>query len=101
MSMSILNHFPSWLKNKYFLATAFFLSWMLFFDHNDLFTQAARSSELSELQESRRYYREQINKTRTDVENVRINPLSLEKIAREKYMMKKDNEEVFIIEQKP
>lgn len=101
MSMSILNHLPSWLKNKYFLATAFFLSWMLFFDHNDLFTQAARSRELSQLQESRRYYREQINKTRMDVENVRINPLSLEKIAREKYMMKKDHEEVFIIERKP
>jgi cell division protein DivIC len=99
--MSILNYLPSWLKNKYFLATAFFLSWMLFFDHNDLFTQAARSRELGELQESRSYYREQINKTRKDVENVRINPVSLEKIAREKYMMKKNNEEVFIIEHRP
>lgn len=96
--MSILNHLPSWLKNKYFLATAFFLSWMLFFDHNDFFTQAARTRELSQLQESRKYYREQINKTRADVESVRINPLSLEKIAREKYMMKKDNEEVFMIQ---
>jgi cell division protein FtsB len=35
------------------------------------------------------------------VENIRINPAALEKIAREKYMMKKDNEEVFVIAQKP
>jgi cell division protein FtsB len=93
----MLSHIPSWLKNKYFLATAFFISWMLFFDHNDLFLQRQRANELSELKETKAYYQSQIDQTRKDVEEIRINTASLEKIAREKYMMKKDNEELFII----
>ena len=93
----MLSHLPSWLKNKYFLATAFFISWMLFFDHNDLFLQRQRANELAELKETKAYYQSQIDQTRKDVEEIRINTASLEKIAREKYMMKKDNEELFII----
>ena len=93
----MLSHLPSWLKNKYFLATAFFISWMLFFDHNDLFLQRQRANELAELKETKAYYQSQIDNTRKDVEEIRINTASLEKIAREKYMMKKDNEELFII----
>lgn len=93
----MLSQIPSWLKNKYFLATAFFVSWMLFFDHNDLLLQRARANELSELKETKAYYQAQIDQTRKEVENIRINTASLEKIAREKYMMKKDNEELFII----
>lgn len=101
MSMSILQRLPAWLRNKYFLASAFFLTWLLFFDHNDLFTQLSRTHELSGLKASKAYYRDQIETTRKEVENIRINPAALEKIAREKYMMKKDNEEVFVIAQKP
>jgi cell division protein FtsB len=93
----MLSHLPSWLKNKYFLATAFFISWMLFFDHNDLFLQRQRANELSELKETKAYYQSQIDQTRKELEEIRINTASLEKIAREKYMMKKDNEELFII----
>jgi cell division protein DivIC len=93
----MLSHLPSWLKNKYFLATAFFISWMLFFDHNDLFLQRDRANELASLKQTKAYYQSQIDDTRKDVEEIRINSASLEKIAREKYMMKKDNEELFII----
>ena len=95
--MPILSHLPSWLKNKYFLATVFFVSWMLFFDHNDLFLQRSRANELTALKETKAYYQAQIDKTRKEVEEIRMNTASLEKIAREKYMMKKDNEELFII----
>ena len=101
MSMPIFQKLPGWLRNKYFLATAFFLTWMLFFDHNDLLTQVQRTGELTELKASKDYYREQIEITRSEVENIRVNPYALEKIAREKYMMKKDNEEVFVIAKKP
>ena len=93
----MLSHLPSWLKNKYFLATAFFISWMLFFDHNDLFLQRERANELADLKETKAYYQKQIDQTRKDVEEIRINSSSLEKIAREKYLMKKDNEDLFII----
>jgi cell division protein FtsB len=70
---------------------------MLFFDHNDLFLQRERAKELDALKETKAYYQLQIDETRKDVEDIRMNTASLEKIAREKYMMKKDNEELFII----
>lgn len=95
--MKLLSQIPSWLKNKYILASVFFVCWMLFFDHNDIFLQSSRYGELKDLQESKAYYEEQIRKTQKEVENIRTNQASVEKIAREKYLMKKDNEELFII----
>lgn len=94
MSMSIL---PRWLRNKYLLASAFFLAWMLFFDHNDFFTQMARSRELSGLKSSKEYYQAQIEQTRAEVERIRISPLALEKVAREKFLMRRDGEDVFVV----
>ncbi len=94
MPMSIL---PRWLRNKYVIASAFFLVWMLFFDHNDIFTQVARSSELNDLKSSKAYYQDQITQTRAEVERIRINPLALEKVAREKFLMRRDGEDVFVV----
>jgi cell division protein DivIC len=91
---------PTILKNKYMITAAIFATWMIFFDHNDFFLQRARASELSDLEESKAYYRDQIEKTRKELNNIEGNPLSLEKIAREKYLMKKDNEDLFIIAEK-
>jgi cell division protein FtsB len=95
--MSILQYIPSWLKNKYFLSSLFFVCWLLFFDHNDLFQQVTRTRELHDLRASKDYYQQQIDETRKEVELIRMNAASLEKLAREKYMMKKDNEDLFII----
>ncbi len=95
--MNLLNRIPSWLSNKYLLATAFFAVWMLFFDHNDLFIQHTRNRELSELESRKAYYEDQITQTRSELEKMRLNTASLEKIAREKYLMKKENEDLFIV----
>lgn len=91
---------PRWITNKYFLATAFFLVWLLFFDHNDLFMGYKRSSELKELKASKAYYEERIRETREELDALRVNSTSLEKVAREKYLMKRDNEDLYIIEEK-
>ena len=95
-----LSVIPPLFKNKYFLSAVIFAIWMIFFDHNDLFLQRARATELSELEESKEYYREQIEKTREELKNIQSNTLSLERIAREKYLMKKDNEDLFVITEK-
>ena len=73
---------------------------MLFFDKNDLFTQSARVKELKELYQSKAYYQEQIAAESKELELLKSNPATLEKYAREKYMMKRDNEELFIIPEK-
>ncbi len=88
---------PRILRNKYFLSLLFFGLWMIFFDHNDLFQQNARSKELRELKDSKAFYEDQIGQTAEELKNINSSNRALEKIAREKYMMKKDNEDLFII----
>jgi cell division protein FtsB len=95
--MKLLTHIPAWLKNKFFIALAIFAAIMLFFDKNDVFTQAARKRQLRELQESRQYYTDRISTERKELEQLKSNPGTLEKYAREKYLMKRDNEDLYII----
>ena len=99
--MRLLNRLPSWLKNKYFIAIAVFLAVVLFFDKNDVFTQSARGRQLRELEESRQYYTDQIATERKELEQLKSNPATVEKYAREKYLMKRENEDLFIIPEKP
>ena len=73
---------------------------MLFLDKNDLFTQIARNRELKELEQSKQYYTLQISSERKELEQLKNNPTTLEKYAREKYLMKRDNEDLFIIPEK-
>jgi cell division protein DivIC len=91
-------HFlPSWLRNKYFLSFTGFVVWMLFFDRNDLITQHHRTQEFQELLQSKQHYNQQITDVRSQLDLLKNNPFTLEKYAREKYYMKRENEELFII----
>lgn len=99
--MKLLTHIPSWLRNKYLIAFGVFAAIMLFFDKNDLFTQSARARQLRELQESKQYYTDQINAEREELQQLRSNPATLERYAREKYLMKRDNEDLFIVPENP
>ncbi len=96
--MKIFSYIPSFLKNKYFLATASFAVWILFFDRNDILTQIGRGEELTSLQKSKKYYTEQIAQESKTSEELRSNPAIIEKFARERYLMKRENEDLFIIQ---
>jgi len=96
----LLSHLPAWLKNKYFIAFAAFCVILLFLDKNDLITQFNRSRELRELKQSKEYYTTRIATERKELEALTNDPATLEKYAREKYLMKRDNEELFIIPEK-
>jgi cell division protein FtsB len=80
------------------LAAAGFAIWILFFDRNDVITQVNRREELNSLQKSKKYYTEQIAQERKVSEELKSDPATIEKYAREKYLMKRDNEELFIIQ---
>jgi cell division protein FtsB len=84
-------------KNKYLIATIFFIVWMLFFDHNDIFLHLQYRKELNELKADKKYYQEQIDLTRKEVDLIKSNPQAMEKVAREQYLMKKDDEDVFVV----
>lgn len=99
--MKLLTHIPPWIKNKFFIATALFAAIMLFLDKNDLFTRLDRDRQLRELLQSRQYYTTQIAAEQAELDKMKTNPAVLEKYAREKYLMKRDNEDLFVIVEKP
>jgi cell division protein FtsB len=84
-------------RNKFFWVTAAFLVWMLFFDKNDLLSQFQYHQEVSKLKVERDFYTKQTVQVTKDLSELTSNPAQLEKFAREKYLMKKDNEDVFVI----
>lgn len=88
---------PKWLKNKFALTVLLFFIWMLFFDQNDIVSQFQLRYEIHQLEEQKAFYTEQIKVTQQDLENLLSNDAKLEKFAREKYLMKKPDEEIFII----
>lgn len=83
--------------NKYFISVIAIIVWIAFFDKNDLMSQYELRQKLQQLRTERYYYQSEIEKSKNDMNELRTNPANLEKFAREKYLMKKDNEEIFVI----
>lgn len=94
-----MKKFIPFLTNKYLLASVFFIVWMLFYDQRDYFQQKERRDELHKLEMKKAYYQQEIEKTRKELGNLENSPAALEKYARERYFMKKDGEEIFILEE--
>ena len=97
--MKFLTHIPSILKNKYLLTLIGFAVWMLFVDRNDFITQISRYTKLSELKNSSSYYDQKIEGAKTELEKRKHDPSAYERLAREKYYMKRDNEDIFLFEE--
>ncbi len=83
--------------NKYLLTGIAFAIWMLFFDRNDIPLQMKRVNELHKLHKSEVMMENQITDTKKELSQLKTNPETLEKYAREKFLMKKDNEDLFVI----
>lgn len=90
----------TFIKNKFFLVTVGLIVWLLFFDKNDLFTQMDLIQKRNKLKAERDYYIEEIKKNKHALLELETNKKSLEIFAREKYLMKKDNEDVYVIVKK-
>jgi cell division protein FtsB len=73
---------------------------MLFFDSNDILTQIKLSSKQKDLQKTKDFYIEKIDEVKEDREALLNNEALLEKVARERYYMKKSNEDVYVIVEK-
>jgi cell division protein DivIC len=96
--MKFIRQIPAFLRNKFVLATISFVVWMMFFDRNDMFTQIERKSELNELKQSKQYFEKQIAENRKFSKDLQFNASAIEKYARERYLMKRENEDLFIIQ---
>ncbi|MGN6265527.1 MAG: FtsB family cell division protein [Ginsengibacter sp.] len=83
--------------NKYLITGIAFAIWMVFFDRNDLPSQIRRSSELYKMKQNQKNMALLIADTEKELELLKTNPETLEKYAREKFLMKKDNEDLYIV----
>jgi cell division protein DivIC len=85
------------LSNKYVWVLLFFLSWMIFLDNYSYFDHRFLDHQVNELEDNKEYYKEEIKKDEEQIKQLK-NPEQIEKYAREKYYMKKENEDIYIIE---
>jgi cell division protein FtsB len=86
------------ISNRYFLVALGFAIWMLFFDQRDFFQQKERAGELNKLEAAKKYYQDEITKTKKQLDNLQNNPAAIEKFARERYLLKREGEEVYMFE---
>lgn len=89
--------FISLAKNKFLIAGIAFICWMVFFDRYDLPTQYGFQQEKSKLEHERDFYTTEVSTIEKSIKDVQYNQSEIQRIAREKYKMKKDNEDVFVI----
>ncbi|NLL27756.1 MAG: septum formation initiator family protein [Bacteroidales bacterium] len=85
------------LKNKYLLVSLAFAVWIIFFDQNNLIYQRSLRKELKKVEAEHSFYKKEINKDSRKYLEIITDNDRLEKFAREKYLMKRENEDVFLI----
>jgi len=85
------------LKNKYVFILIIFFFWLLIFDKNNLIERAKELKKLQQLEKDKKYYLERIEKDSKQMNELKTNDENLEKFAREQYLMKKKDEDIFII----
>jgi hypothetical protein len=101
MIRKIYERIPRFIRNKYFLVITVFVIWMLFLDRNNFMSQLGLRNDLKKLEKERAFYLEETRKDSIDLYRLVNDSLEAERIGREKYVMKKDSEDVFIIVRKP
>jgi len=85
------------ISNKYLLILLFFIVWMLFFDENSYINHRELNKEIEKLENANEYYQKEIDADNKIINNLN-DPDSIEKYAREEYLMKRKDEDIFIIE---
>lgn len=88
---------PPAFRNFYVVCGLLFLAWMTFLDSNDLITRFKMASKLGDLEDEKEYYNQKIIEVEKDRNELMTNKELLEKFAREKYLMRKPSEDVFVI----
>jgi cell division protein DivIC len=83
--------------NKYLITTVAFIVWLVFFDCNNVMMQQDLKAKLQELQVEKKFYLDEIRRDSILTRQLQTDTAALEKFAREKYLMKKDGEDIFLV----
>jgi cell division protein DivIC len=88
------------LRGFYVLFALCFVLWMLFFDGNNIYEQYLSHKKIKDLEQEKEFYYKGIETLKKDIKELSTSPELFEKFAREKYMMKKPNEDIYIVTEK-
>ncbi|WP_460539932.1 septum formation initiator family protein [Echinicola sediminis] len=92
-----MGKYLKYTKNFYFIFTVLFVIWMIFIDTNDIISQFTLRAKLSHLKDQKEFYLERKEKIKEEREELLSNYELLEKFARERYLMKKKTEDLYVI----
>jgi hypothetical protein len=93
----IIQKIPKQLRNKYSIAIFLFIIWIIFFDNYNLIKQYKIKKNIKELEENKLFYSNEIEKDSIEYKELLNNEEERERFAREKFLMKKENEDIYII----
>ncbi|MCX6221161.1 MAG: septum formation initiator family protein [Bacteroidia bacterium] len=88
------------LANKYLIAFIVFSVWMIFIDDNNIFFLRKNVNKLKEYRVEKAYFLEKIRKDSIHLQEMKANAKNLDKFAREEFLMKKKDEDIFLIIEK-
>ena len=96
----LIDKIPNYLKNKYLIAIVLFIVWITFFDNFNLIKQSKIKNNIKQLEENKKFYIQEITKDSSEYYDLLNDAEKREKFAREKFLMKKEDEDVYIIRRK-
>tara|TARA_X000001036_G_C20385190_1_gene686340 strand:- start:20 stop:337 length:318 start_codon:yes stop_codon:yes gene_type:complete len=96
----LITNIPKPFKNKYLLTLILFSLWIIFIDDYNLIRQYQLQQDIEKLKEQKSYYLSEIKKDSTELKLLENDKEEQERFAREKFLMKRENEDVFIIREK-
>jgi cell division protein FtsB len=88
------------VTNKFLVTAVVFAVWMIFFDQNDYESQKQRKQDLKTANDGIAYLNNEVGRMEKEYGEITTDPQKLEQYAREQYRMKRDNEDVYIVETK-
>lgn len=94
---SLQKHIPPLFRNLFFLTTVFFIAWMLFLDENNVFSQYGLYKQWKKVEEEKDFYKQEMETALEKYYAITDDQRFVEDYAREKYLMKKDNEDLFVV----
>jgi cell division protein FtsB len=96
--MKFIKKIMPYVANRYFVVSIGFVVWMLFFDQRDFFQQRERATELKKVEDAKKYYQKEIEYTQKQLNNIQNNKAAIEKYARERYLLRREGEELYLFE---
>jgi cell division protein DivIC len=92
-----INKVPAIFRNKYILTILIFVVWVFLLDSNNLISRFQDMRELHRLNEDREYLQNKVEVDKKKINELKTDNHNLEKFGREQYLMKKPDEDLFIV----